>query len=65
MKIIILAGGSGTRLWPLSRERYPKQFFKLLAKNESLFQETVKRSLLLTNIDEIYVVTNDKYKSHS
>lgn len=62
MKTIILAGGSGTRLWPLSRERYPKQFIKLQGKQESLFQETFKRSLLLSNIDEIYVVTNEKYK---
>ncbi|MFB5311961.1 mannose-1-phosphate guanylyltransferase/mannose-6-phosphate isomerase [Enterococcus gallinarum] len=62
MKTIILAGGSGTRLWPLSRERYPKQFIKLQGKEESLFQETFKRSLLLSNIDNIYVVTNEKYK---
>ena len=62
MKIIILAGGSGTRLWPLSRDRYPKQFIKLQGKEESLFQETFKRSLLLSNIDDIYVVTNEKYK---
>lgn len=62
MKTIILAGGSGTRLWPLSRERYPKQFIKLQGKNESLFQETFKRSLLLSNIDDIYIVTNEKYK---
>ena len=62
MKIIILAGGSGTRLWPLSRERYPKQFIKLQGKKESLFQETFKRSLLLSNIDDILVVTNEKYK---
>jgi mannose-1-phosphate guanylyltransferase/mannose-6-phosphate isomerase len=62
MKTIILAGGSGTRLWPLSRERYPKQFIKLQGKEESLFQETFKRGLLLSNIDDIYVVTNEKYK---
>jgi len=62
MKTIILAGGSGTRLWPLSRERYPKQFIKLQGKEDSLFQETFKRSLLLSNIDDIYVVTNEKYK---
>lgn len=62
MKTIILAGGSGTRLWPLSRERYPKQFIKLQGKAESLFQETFKRSLLLSEIDDIYVVTNEKYK---
>jgi len=62
MKTIILAGGSGTRLWPLSRERFPKHFIKLQGKEESLFQETFKRSLLLSNIDDIYVVTNEKYK---
>lgn len=62
MKTIILAGGSGTRLWPLSRERYPKQFIKLHGKKESLFQETFKRSILLSNINDIYVVTNEKYK---
>jgi len=62
MKTIILAGGSGTRLWPLSRERYPKQFIKLQGKKESLFQETFKRSILLSDIDEIFVVTNEKYK---
>lgn len=62
MKVIILAGGSGTRLWPLSRERYPKQFIKLQGKSESLFQETFRRSLILADIDDIYVATNEKYK---
>lgn len=62
MKVIILAGGSGTRLWPLSRERYPKQFIKLQGDKPSMFQETFKRSLLLANLDDIYVVTNEKYK---
>ncbi|MBC3805614.1 mannose-1-phosphate guanylyltransferase/mannose-6-phosphate isomerase [Acetobacterium fimetarium] len=62
MKIIILAGGSGTRLWPLSRDRYPKQFIKLQDKKESLFQESFKRSLLLADGKDIYVVTNKKYK---
>jgi len=62
MKIIILAGGSGIRLWPLSRKRYPKQFIKLIGDDNSLFQETFNRSLLLCDIDDIYVVTNEKYK---
>ncbi len=62
MKTIILAGGSGTRLWPLSRERYPKQFIKLQGKKKSLFQETFERSLLLSSLEDIYVVTNEKYK---
>ena len=62
MKVIILAGGSGTRLWPLSRNRYPKQFIKLKQNEASLFQQTFERSLLLTGIDDIYVVTNESYK---
>ena len=62
MKTIILAGGSGSRLWPLSRERYPKQFIKFQGKNESLFQETFKRSLLISDLIDIYIVTNEKYK---
>ena len=39
---VILAGGSGTRLWPLSRRDYPKQFVKLIGE-KSLFQETILR----------------------
>ena len=39
---VLLAGGSGTRLWPLSRKSYPKQFSALLG-NETLFQSSAKR----------------------
>ena len=39
-----MAGGSGTRLWPLSRDQRPKQFLNLLNKNQSLFQQTVCRA---------------------
>ncbi|OPX63220.1 MULTISPECIES: mannose-1-phosphate guanylyltransferase/mannose-6-phosphate isomerase [unclassified Methanoregula] len=57
MKSIILAGGVGTRLWPLSREHYPKQFIQL--DGPSLFQQTVQRAARLSAPDEIYVVTNE------
>jgi mannose-1-phosphate guanylyltransferase/mannose-6-phosphate isomerase len=60
IKSIILAGGSGTRLWPLSREMYPKQFLKF--GETSLFQETVIRCLEVSDISEIFVVTNEVQK---
>ena len=56
MKSIILAGGVGTRLWPLSREYYPKQFIQL--GGHSLFQKTCERAALLSGYEGIYVVTN-------
>ena len=42
---VLLAGGSGTRLWPLSREARPKQFLQLLSNQYSLFQQTVRRCM--------------------
>jgi len=62
MKVIILAGGTGTRLWPLSRDRYPKQFIKFQDRKYSLFQDTFERSALLAELNDIYVVTNKNYK---
>lgn len=60
MKSIILAGGVGTRLWPLSREYYPKQFIQL--DGHSLFQQTIERATRLSAPDEIYVVTNEIHR---
>jgi mannose-1-phosphate guanylyltransferase / mannose-6-phosphate isomerase len=57
LKSVILAGGVGTRLWPLSRTYYPKQFLKI--DGLSLFQETFLRSLRLSGPEEILVVTNE------
>jgi mannose-1-phosphate guanylyltransferase len=39
---VIMAGGTGSRLWPMSRERFPKQFLKLYGE-QSMLQETVTR----------------------
>ena len=60
MYSIILAGGSGSRLWPLSRELYPKQLLNIQNK-ESLLQETFKRVLKITNSNNIVSVTNSKH----
>jgi mannose-1-phosphate guanylyltransferase/mannose-6-phosphate isomerase len=60
MKSLILAGGSGTRLWPLSREENPKQFLKFNEK--SLFQDTFLRCLEISGADEIFVVTNKEQR---
>ena len=57
MKSIILAGGVGTRLWPLSREYYPKQFIPL--EGHSLFQKTYERAARLSDSEGIFVVINE------
>ncbi|HDN74127.1 MAG TPA: mannose-1-phosphate guanylyltransferase/mannose-6-phosphate isomerase [Archaeoglobus sp.] len=56
MNVIVLSGGKGTRLFPLSREVYPKQYLKLF--DCSLFQMCVKRALELTDEENITIVTN-------
>lgn len=63
MKIIpiILSGGSGTRLWPLSRKQYPKQYLPLTADN-TMLQETILRLNGLDNLDEPIVVCNADHR---
>lgn len=63
MKAIILAGGSGERLWPLSRKNFPKQFLKL-NDDRSLLQETMERLLSVVPPEDIIVLTNNTYKFH-
>lgn len=55
-----MAGGTGTRLWPLSRSEYPKQFLKLIS-NDSLLQQTLTR-VSSTEFYPPYVITNHKYR---
>lgn len=54
---IILAGGVGTRLWPLSRTYYPKQFLQV--NGHSLFQNTYLRAVENSRPSDIYIVTNE------
>ena len=56
----ILCGGAGTRLWPLSREAYPKQFHRL-AGPETLFQQTARR-LSGPLFGELYVLSNHRHR---
>lgn len=58
MRVVILCGGHGSRLWPLSTSHKPKQFLKLF-QNQSLFQKTILRNLKITN-DFIIVVNKDQ-----
>lgn len=58
MYALILAGGSGARLWPLSREQFPKQYLALGGSGHSLFQETVLRVLPAVSEERITVVTH-------
>ena len=59
MKIIpiILSGGSGTRLWPLSRKQYPKQYLPLAGDN-TMLQETILRLNGLDNLVDPIIICN-------
>lgn len=60
MKAVILAGGKGTRLWPLSREDFPKQFITFGSKF-SLLQRTIQRLLNVSFIQDIVISTNSHH----
>lgn len=61
LSVILLAGGGGVRLWPLSRQDFPKQFLHF-GDNESLLQKTVLRLLYTPVIREIIIATNEHYE---
>lgn len=60
MKVVILAGGSGTRLWPFSRNSFPKQFLHF-GDGQSLLQKTVGRFIQTVSPRDILIVTNQNY----
>ncbi|QCU72440.1 mannose-1-phosphate guanylyltransferase/mannose-6-phosphate isomerase [Luteimonas yindakuii] len=60
LQVVLLSGGSGTRLWPLSREAYPKQFLPL-AGDATMVQDTWSRAAALTTLTPI-VVANEEHR---
>ncbi len=59
--VVIMAGGKGTRLWPLSRNNQPKQLQNLIGKN-TMIQDTFTRIKSVVPIKNIYISTNENYK---
>jgi mannose-1-phosphate guanylyltransferase / mannose-6-phosphate isomerase len=63
MKALVLAGGSGTRLWPMSRRNYPKQFLRLNGDTPFL-QQAVEGLLTVMAPEDIIIVTGEEYRFH-
>lgn len=63
---VILCGGYGSRLWPLSRSKHPKQFLSFFDNSLSLFQETIRRTQLLSSsevcIKKFIIVANEEHR---
>jgi mannose-1-phosphate guanylyltransferase len=60
--VLIMAGGVGSRFWPLSRKEKPKQFLDILGKGETLIQQTFRRFRSVCPEENIFVVTSAEYK---
>ena len=59
---VIMAGGIGSRFWPMSRSTFPKQFLDILGTGETLIQQTFRRISNFCPVENILVVTNVNYK---
>ena len=60
---VIMAGGIGSRFWPMSRAEMPKQFLDILGTGKTLIQQTVDRFKNICPTENILIVTNEQYKS--
>lgn len=60
--VVIMAGGIGSRFWPLSKASYPKQFLDILGTGKTFLQETAERFLPLCPYENMVIVTNKEYK---
>lgn len=59
-----MAGGIGSRFWPMSRNNFPKQFIDILGSGKTLIRQTYERFLEICPKENIYIVTNDGYIDH-
>ena len=60
---VIMAGGIGSRFWPMSRNNFPKQFIDILGTGKTLIRQTYERFLSICPAENIYIVTNETYLS--
>jgi mannose-1-phosphate guanylyltransferase len=63
VKVLIMCGGQGTRMWPISNMAHPKQFESILGK-KSMFRETVDRVLEGFPAEDIYIATSSNFEEH-
>lgn len=59
--VVIMAGGIGSRFWPMSVPEYPKQFIDVMGCGKSLIQLTVERFLPVCGIENFWIVTSERY----
>lgn len=59
-----MAGGIGSRFWPMSRNNFPKQFLDILGTGKSLLQQTYDRFTAICPPENIFIVTNESYVEH-
>lgn len=60
--VVIMAGGIGSRFWPMSTPEKPKQFIDILGTGQTLLQATVERFRGICPIENVWVVTSRKFK---
>jgi len=58
---LIMAGGIGSRFWPISRTAHPKQFIDILGTGKTLIQQTYDRFLKIVPKENIFILTNESY----
>ncbi len=58
---ILMAGGVGSRFWPVSTQNFPKQFHDMLGTGETLIQKTFHRLAKLIPVENIFILTNERY----